>query len=65
MPSTIEEPTTTTTTSEKPSQPETTTNDKSRKASLPSTGEVGSFLVTMLGFGVLVSIITAMVYHRK
>ncbi|MDQ8769040.1 FctA domain-containing protein [Streptococcus ruminantium] len=62
---TIEEPTTTTTTSEKPSQPETTTNDKSRKASLPSTGEVGSFLVTMLGFGVLVSIITAMVYHRK
>ncbi|BDD41517.1 hypothetical protein GUT184_17810 [Streptococcus ruminantium] len=62
---TIEEPTTTTTTSEKPSQPETTTNDKSRKASLPSTGEVGSFLVTMLGFGVLISIITAMVYHRK
>ncbi|QHF55534.1 collagen binding domain-containing protein [Streptococcus sp. DAT741] len=62
---TIEEPTTTTTTSEKPSQPETTTNDKSRKASLPSTGEVGSFLATMLGFGVLVSIITAMVYHRK
>ncbi|MGT2736146.1 Spy0128 family protein [Streptococcus orisratti] len=65
---TSEEPTTTTTTTtgEKPNQPETTTTSKPKKPGLPSTGEKGGLVATVLGVIVLVAaIVAAVVYYRR
>ena len=61
-----ESTTTTTTTGEKPNQPETTTTSKPKKPGLPSTGEKGGLVATVLGVIVLVAaIVAAVVYYRR
>ena len=63
---TTSEEATTTTTGEKPNQPETTTTSKPKKPGLPSTGEKGGLVATVLGVIVLVAaIVAAVVYYRR